>query len=199
MDVKFAIIYSSLCLMLVAGCAQDEPTPDEKTPPAKTAEIQADPADQLVGIWYGQAQLNQQLLQQKLSLSPTPGDRAQLESIARVFQTTEIGAQFDADGKMTLDVQIQPAGQILRDSTEGTWRIVEQQANAVIVETTEPLPAGGTETNQVRYQFEQDGQLAIMVAPTSEQLADCQPVFVFKRVETSNTAVADRAVDSSLK
>ncbi len=178
------------------GCGKsaDNPAKDAAKDDS-SASLNTD--QRLVGAWYGKASLNQELLQKKLNAISDPVQREMLANIAKTFQTTEIGADFGANGEMTLDIQIQTAGQLLRDSTRGTWRTVKVQDNAVFVETTEPLPQGGSETNQARYQFEQNGRVAIMVAPTSAQLADCHPVFVFERVESAS--VADGADPGAMK
>ena len=86
----------------------------------------------------------------------------------------------------------------MRDSTQGTWQVVEVLENALMIETTEQLPGGGTETNRVRYQFEPGGDTAIIVAPTSEVLADCNPVIVFKRVD-SVSVMAEKPADHTVK
>ena len=201
MDVKsspFRYVGSFLALLMVTaiGCGKaEEPSSKQSESDDQTASL--NPEDLLVGTWYGKAKLNQDLLKQKLASIPDSGERAQLQQIALNFQTTEIGANFSDSGEMLLDIQVKANGQLLRDSTQGTWRALNVEKNAVFVETEEQLPQGGTEKNRVRYQFENDGNVAVMVAPTSELLAGCNPVFVFERILPES--VADGANNGTLK
>lgn len=201
MDVKsspFRYVGSCLALLMITaiGCGKaEEPGSKKSESDDQTASL--NPEDLLVGTWYGKAKLNQDLLKQKLASIPDSGERAQLQQIALNFQTTEIGANFSDSGEMLLDIQVTANGQLLRDSTQGTWRALNVEKNAVFVETEEQLPQGGTEKNRVRYQFENDGNVAVMVAPTSELLAGCNPVFVFERILPES--VADGANNGTLK
>jgi hypothetical protein len=193
---RLVVLTFAISWMAVPGCGPSGDAPAGESASGEATALQ-DPEKLLVGTWYGKARLDQGLLQKKLDGMSDPVQRQMLLNVSRTFQTTEIGAEFGVDGSMTLDIQVQSAGQTLRDSTRGNWRTLKVEGNAIFVETTEPLPQGGTETNQVRYQFEQDGRLAIMVAPTSDQLADCNPVFVFERVEA--VGLADGADPGGLK
>jgi hypothetical protein len=191
MDARLQPVFAAVMLLVLwCGCARDEKNPPANggTETGKTAE--ADPGTQpspLTGTWYGRAWLDTNLLNLQIGRTADPNLRQSMESIARTFLTTEIGARFDASGEMELDVQIQPAGEMaLRDSTTGRWRVLEQDADSVLVETVETLPGGGTETNQVRYRFLEEGRYATMPAPTSELLAGCQPQFIFERVNTTS-------------
>lgn len=201
MDVKYfphqslAFLMAFILLMTV-GCGPAENDGKEKsTSDDQTAGL--NPEELLVGTWYGKASLNQQLLQQKLASISDSGERAKLQQIAINFQSTEIGANFGENGEMLLDIQVNASGQQLRDSTEGQWRPLNVEKNAILIETTEKSPAGETTTNRVRYQFQQGGDVAIMVAPTSEQLATLNPVIVFERIK--GESVADGANEGTLK
>ncbi len=208
MDVKYAFGSIILVLALAVGCnesvsqnaqvqgngSQSNATQQHQTT-SNTEPVQAvhhaNPAELLVGTWYGRAKLSQEHLSLKLDNTTDVNQRQMLQQLAAAFQTTSIGAQYTADGKMVLDIEIQPGGQVFRDSAVGTWRPIETQENAIVVETIEMLPGGSTETKNIRYQFEQNGDVAVMVAPTNDLLADCHPVFVFQRVNEP-TAVANR-------
>ncbi len=203
MDVRHGcLLLGWLLLFCTSGCSPAEPagtsaesSPEKKATPNSAAETpRIESAQLIVGTWYGRARLNKGLLQRKLDSITSPADRKHLAQMAQTFQSTEIGVVFGADGSMELDIQIQPAGQaVLRDNTRGSWRPVEVLPDAIVMETTEPSPEGGNQTQRVRYQFEMDGQIAIMSAPTSGHLADCNPVFVFERVGEPTATVADRA------
>jgi hypothetical protein len=128
-------------------------------------------------------------VQAQMNRLADPRDRHALQTIAQTFLTTEIGARFDPSGTMEFDVQIRPVGTMpMRDSTTGTWRVIEATGNALVIETVETLPQGGTQTSQVRYELSADGRTAVMAAPTSQMLATCEPAFVFERVETVSSS-----------
>lgn len=201
MDVRtfprqsFALL-SALILLLAIGCGPAENKSKEKsTSDDQTAGL--NPEELLVGTWYGKASLNQQLLQQKLAAISDSGERAKLQQIAINFQSTEIGANFCENGEMLLDIQVNASGQQLRESTEGKWRPLNVEKNAILIETSEQSPTGEMTTNRVRYQFQEGGDVAIMVAPTSEQLAALNPVIVFERIK--GESVADGANEGTLK
>ena len=196
--------FLAMGLLMVCGCAPggndgkpgDTNSDDQNASQSAGDSASLNPEKLLVGTWYGKAQLNQELLQTKLNSIADPVQREMLLNLARTFETTEIGAEFSANGLMVLDIQVRTGGQLLRDSSRGTWKTRKVEGNAIFVETTEPLPQGGTETNQIRYQF-QGGDVAVMVAPTSQQLADCNPLFVFERIQPAE--VADAANPGNMK
>ncbi|MGI9516579.1 MAG: hypothetical protein ACR2NP_06030 [Pirellulaceae bacterium] len=207
MDVKHgALLVAMLWICCLAGCGQSPvaensgTTEPEETPPATASLQKPDSTQLIIGTWYGRARLNTKLLNRKLESITDAAARERVQITAQIFQSTEIGVVFSDNGTMELEIEIQPAGQeALRDNTRGTWKAIEVLPNAIVLETTEPAPNGGTETKRVRYQFEMDGQVAIMVAPTSESLADCNPVFVFQRVDAPAAATAGRANNSLIR
>ena len=104
------------------------------------------------------------------------------------------------DGDMEMDVEIRPVGaQVQRESTTGKFRVLRETMGAVVIETTEKLPSGGTQTNQVEYRLQDDGQLAVMSAPTSAELSDCDPLFVFQRVDDPDAQVAEQNLPDTSK
>lgn len=180
-------------LVAVTGCNSSSESGGDAAEQAAAATSGApeNATARLSGLWYGRARVDMNLVQRQMQSLPDPRDRAALQEITRTFLTTEIGARFDQSGEMELDVQIQsPNGGSLRDSTTGTWRVVESSGNVLVVETTEQLPGGGTETSRVRYELGSGDRTAVMPAPTSELLAGCQPVFVFEKVEAVGNAAS---------
>lgn len=198
MDVNSATRTLLILLLLgtIVGCAKTPEKPvDSDEALTKSASSQL-----LVGTWWGKAQLNQQKLDSKINSLADPNQRNMLVSLSQTFRTTEIGAEFSSDGGMVLDIEIRPVGRgSLRDSTTGNWKAIEEFSDAVVIETTEHLPNGGTETSRMRYQFSDGGQVAVMVAPTSSELADCDPVFVFRRVEPPTPQVAVKSSEAAIK
>ncbi len=189
---------TGLVLLLIGGLSLAGCNPGTGTDGSKPEKTAAAPTNnrvdqRLVGTWYGRAQLDMKRVEAFLESIDNSVERENLANVVRGFLTTEIGAQFDASGNMVLDMQMQPAGQpLLRDSTRGQWTVVDSTTDAVVIETVEPLPAGGTETNQVRYEFGQANNALRMVPPTSPWLAGCNPVFVFERIEDSMVQVANQ-------
>ncbi len=190
-----------VCIFLFvtfAGCSSESQT--AATKPNAMAAADSGPAQWLIGTWYGRAELDQDKLRAKITATTDSAQRSMLQTISTTFQTTEIGARFDAQGNMELDVQIDtPDGGVVRDGTTGWFEILSRTANSVTIETVEHLPNGGTQTGQVTYHFDDNGQVATMIAPTSPELADCHPRFVFRRVELPSAEVARQPGDQPTK
>ncbi len=191
MEFSFRAVVLIWLAALAGGCNsgnKSSETEREQTASATASEG----AGQLAGFWYGRAHVDRDRLAAQRRAIADERDLRALDEIARTFLTTEIGARFDASGEMELEVQIQTTGgQVLRDSTTGTWRVIDASNDVVWVETVEQLPGGGTETSRVRYELSDDGHTAVMPAPTSELLAGCNPVFVFQRIESVSAALSD--------
>ena len=196
------IVTGKICLLvlLAVGCSNDanEKTsgPEDQTASKSAPESTHVPGSRLVGNWYGKATLDQAKLIQKLDSISDPQQRDQLEAIAQIFLTTEIGARFSADGQMGMEVEIRPGGQTIRDSTTGVWSVVSETDNAIMIETQEQGPGGGVETTQSRYQFVDGGAYALMVAPAADELADCNPLFVFEKA-VLNTEPNERIAEGA--
>lgn len=185
MDARFLIAVSLFLIIPVCGC--NSGSEEENAGQPKNA------GERLAGTWYGRARLNADKLQAHLDSIIDPAEREKQAAIVQGFLTTEMAARFDASGSMELDMQMQPPGQsVMRDSTTGKWSVLESSANEVLIETVEQLPTGGTETSQVRYQFQQNDNIVVMKPPTYPWLAACDPVFVFDRIEGPAANVASQ-------
>ncbi len=189
--------YQRLCLLMIGLCfcgcnsGTEQDASSDAGPATSQNTIVDSSENRLVGTWYGQARLDMQRVETYLNAITDPAERDDRTKIVQSFLTTEMAARFDAAGNMELDIQMQPAGmQVMRDSTRGKWSVVENLADAVVIETSEQLPAGGTETNQVRYQFGPEGNTVSMRPPVSPWLAGCNPVFVLQRMDESTARLA---------
>ncbi|NIO42572.1 MAG: hypothetical protein GTO41_21970, partial [Burkholderiales bacterium] len=129
-----------LVTLVVAGCGGGNSEPAENPDQTASAPMAG---DKLVGVWFGIAVLDDNKFDRKLESMVDENDKQQLRTRASTFQSTLIGAHFKPDGSLELDVEIMGVdGQKYRESVAGTWRVVEQTATEVIVETAEHRPDG---------------------------------------------------------
>lgn len=175
--------------------ANEEPATSHTVPVAvgQSPANQYEPAlagEKLVGVWYGVVHLDNTKVMAKLETLKEPEVRAQFMSMAETIESMRIATEFRSDGTMEIDIEIRPAGaEVQRASTVGTWRILEQNANSVMIETTEPAadpnqPELQDLVKQVQYTFIDKNHVAIR-APVSPDFNDCDPAVVFERQDIS--------------
>jgi hypothetical protein len=146
--------------------------------------------EKIVGIWYGVANLDMDKVQAKLATLEQPEVRQQFLAMAETVQSMRVGTEFKPDGTVEVDIEIRPSGgEPQRESTIGTWRIIEQDSQRVLIETIEPThDPEHPQIKQVQYNFYDNNIMAIR-APVSQDFADCDPSIVFQRQTVSENAI----------
>jgi hypothetical protein len=192
-----------LCVIFVAGLCNGCGSPtdtskavDVKTQPSTVAEpskpelVAGIPLEQkLVGVWLGEAYVDQSLLERKLqTLSPVR--QQEILQRAQTFMTTVMAVDFRADGTMENEGEVIPAGgSPIRLGSQGTWQAIESDQNKLLVAVTEQLADGSFSTTNQLYQFYPDGkQVALTVA--MDELSSCNPMIIFTRQNLPSTNVA---------
>lgn len=135
----------------------------------------------LVGSWLGTATLDSGLLQQKLA-RVADEERGRLQKIAEIFLTYQVAMDLYSDGRLGMVVQFALDGKEQLVSATGTWKIVERDDESVVVELVEQMEGQTANTSQVRIMIHPDGQQIARPAELDEQLAVCEPMFVFNRI-----------------
>lgn len=206
----FLLSSTILALALMAGCGgNDEGQPEDssESSPEQQPLVADDesPKKSIVGIWYGVATIDQQKLQTKLNSIDDPAKKTELEQVANSFLTTHMGAEFSENGELKFDLEFRAVnGQLLEGTSWGTWKLVNQTDEFIIIEKTENFDDGTSETKLVRYDFRKNegrntatGQFAkssgsntgisnespdqFEFAYPHPDLLDCQPMIVFER------------------
>jgi len=135
----------------------------------------------LVGSWLGLATLDTGLLQQKLARVPDD-ERGRLQKIAEIFLTYQVAMDLYSDGRLGMVVQFALDGKEQLVSATGTWKVVARDEESMVVELVEQIDGQTPNTSQVRIMIHPDGQQIARPAELDEQLAVCEPMFVFNRM-----------------
>ena len=138
----------------------------------------------VVGQWKGRAGLDESLLQAKMHRLPI-SQRAQLQHLSDNHLSTRLVADFQADGtlrfEMTSGKGIAPQSHVV---AHGKWATRFTEENRVVL-SLEFVREGDTEirTTELDLHFIGGHRHAAMVAPTGPELSDCQPIYLFERIE----------------
>jgi hypothetical protein len=135
----------------------------------------------LVGSWLGLATLDTGLLQQKLARVPDD-ERGRLQKSAEIFLTYQVAMDLYSDGRLGMVVQFALDGKEQLVSATGTWKVVARDEESMVVELVEQIDGQTPNTSQVRIMIHPDGQQIARPAELDEQLAVCEPMFVFNRM-----------------
>jgi len=153
----------------------------------------------LTGVWIGEAILDKQKLQKKISqLDPEAQKLVNVQ--LKSFLSTMMAMEFRANGTVENAVEIRAAnGKLLQDSSVGSWRVMESKPNGLLVQTQERLADGRVVSDQMFYQFSGDrNQIAIKV-PVAGELQDCDAMIVFNRQASKSTNIATRLTGTQTK
>lgn len=175
-------------LSITFGCASQESTPPND-PSAKdqtasvstesTVRTLSDQEQQLVGVWLGNAFLDESLVETQFDQQATPELQTSFVDQAESFLSTIIAIQFNDDGTFEQDIEQSVTG--LRQTGKGTWRVTGKRDDKVVVETVETNIDGEEVTAERLFRFYPDGNRFAMAAPVSDSLASCNPLLIFGR------------------
>ena len=176
------------CLAIALGCSSEkkesQPTGEKKADKtASTSEAGTRALSQveqkLAGVWLGAAFLEEKLVEAEFEAKD--GDEAKLAFVneAEAFLSTVVAIHFKHDGTFEQDIELSATG--ARQTGTGTWRVVSQQDDKLIVETTERDSDGNAVKSESLYQFYPNGDEFAMPAPVGDSLAKCNPLLVFSR------------------
>ncbi len=200
-DVPAILLLTVVSIVGFSGCGNSTETNQteylQPQPAMEPEQPQRDlvagiPLEQkLVGVWLGEAYLDESRLELKLQTLPPQRQQEILER-ARTFMTTILAIDFRADGTLENDGEVTPVGGTpIRLGGNGTWRALESNENKLLIETTERLVDGTISTTKQLYRFYPDGrQVALTVE--MDELDSCSPMIIFTRQHLSPTNVADQ-------
>lgn len=158
----------------------------------KTSERDLSPAEQvLTGIWLGSAYLDDKLVEAEFEAKPTDEEKAAFLDEAEIFLTTVVAIHFKPDGTFEQDIEQAASG--LRQVGEGTWRVLSQKNDKLIVETTEKDSEGHVVTVERLFRLYPDQNGFAMPAPVADSMGPCGPLLVFSR---QNPLVDQRTAES---
>ncbi len=153
----------------------------------------------LLGVWLGEAVLNEALVEEKLQTLPPERQQLVLNR-ASSFLSTIMAIEFRADGTMENEIALTPVdGQPLRDGRVGTWKVIEQKADQIVIETAETMADGSVMTSQRLYEVSPDGSQVALRVPMNDELGACQPMILFSRQYLSDSNLAQQPGDVQVK
>lgn len=137
----------------------------------------------LNGYWAGVGYLDEQKLDAKLKATTDEAQRKQLEEKANLFLSMVAVIGLQPNGQMVSELEVTDAsGKPIREVVQGTWKVVEQKENRLLVEFLEQGSDKSTTTVRKVFQFYEDGWNMASPVETSTELADLNPLIIYERV-----------------
>jgi hypothetical protein len=177
-----ATLVASVTFCFVLGCGGKSEAPAGATSEQASTNVQyADLADKLVGVWLGEAYLDEDRFAERLENLTQP----QVDDLVRkaqYFVGTVMAIDFKPNGTLENQIEIAPPGvDPISQQGEGTWRIIEVREDGVVVEIAELNPDGSKTMSRKAYRFYDDGEHFAVSIPLEDVLGECNPMIVFER------------------
>ena len=169
--------------LAITGCAKKGTSAaSPSTEKSSAASRDPDPgSNQIVGHWLGVASIDEAKLQRLLDATTDPNQRQTILATVESFKSISIAAFFGSDHSLQMEVEIaNPGSAPIRESSQGTWKMIEQSDEFVIVETIENPADREPQIKQVRYDFVDQDHFSLK-APTNQLLRQLDPRFAFER------------------
>ncbi len=174
----------SVTVCFVLGCGGDSDSVSEARTTTNTELATADhsgAADKLVGVWLGEAYLDENMLVQRIENLAQP----QVDDIirkAQYFVGTVMAIDFRPNGTLENQIEISAPGvEPISQVGEGTWRIVGVDGESLVVEIAESNPDGSKTMSRKAYRFSDGGERFAVSIPLEDVLGECNPMIVFER------------------
>ena len=197
-------LFVSVTFCFVLGCGGEPELAADAGKTIDTAATNAhyaDEADKLVGVWLGEAYLDENRLAERLENLTQP----QVDDIirkAQYFVGTVMAIDFKPNGTLENQIEIAPPGvEPISQEGEGTWRVVEVREEGVVVEIAELNPDGSKTMSRKAYKFYDDGEHFAVSIPLEDVLGECNPMIVFERqyLNEPQGAIAEAPSDTQTK
>lgn len=152
--------------------------------------------DDLPGIWLGNAVLDEAKLTQKIS-SLTPEQQELVLAKASSFLSTIMAIEYKTDGTLENDLEmVSMDGQVMRDGSQGNWRVLESRVDGLVIETSETLPNGTIAKNESFLKFFADGNRFVTAVTLGPDLQDCDAMIVFEKQQLTGVNVAEQKLET---
>lgn len=181
---KGTALIALLLFSITLGCSdkkeETKPAGDKKAD--QTASSTQDVGQQLVGVWLGGAVLEEELVQKQLDAKPDEESREKFLDATATFLSTVVAFNLKSDGTLEQELELVSAdGNVQQGSSQGKWRVIDQEGDKVMIEIVETYEDGATSKYERLFQFFPDGNRFAMPIPVEESLAACNPLIVFSR------------------
>jgi hypothetical protein len=186
------------CLFIAGSVSAQQATPAQQPGnlPAVPAALAGNPqanqaaaqpvritATSLNGYWAGVGYLDEQKLEAKLKTLTDETQKKQLQEKANLFLSMVAVMGLQPNGQMVCEIEVTDAtGKPIREAVQGTWKVVEQKENRLLVEFLEQGSDKSTTTVRKVFQFYEDGWNMASPVETSAELAEFNPLIIYERV-----------------
>ena len=156
---------------------------------AQTMNSETSHLDQhLVGIWLGDARIDQAELAARLATLP-PQKQTEVKSIAANFLTTVMAMQYTEDGNFENEVEMSINGAApIRDVSLGTYQVLSATANAVKINVNEQMADGSSANGERLIRFNSDRSQCEVAVPLGADFAGITAKLVFTKQEMTSVA-----------
>lgn len=167
----------------VSANPADNPADSDST--AATIDLRPllkyDSQNPLVGSWLGVANLDLDILRQRLDKAEGE-EQQELAKMAQTFRSYQMAMDLYQDGRMGVVIQAFIDGKEHFEQITGTWRVTEQDGNAFVVELIEQIEGSDPNTVSVRMLVSDNHGQMVRPAEIDQRLLVCEPMFVFDRI-----------------
>jgi len=153
-------------------------------------------SNDLPGIWLGNAVIDKAKLTQKIS-SLTPEQQELILAKASSFLSTIMAVEYKPDGTLENDLEmVSMDGQVMRDGSRGSWRVLESRDSGLVIETSETLPDGNIAKTESFLKFFADGNRFVTAVTLGPDLRDCDAMIVFEKQQLTGLNVANQNLET---
>ncbi|MCH2180984.1 MAG: hypothetical protein MK108_03180 [Mariniblastus sp.] len=186
----WGVALAAVCLLSL-GCGGDpKPAEPESTSPPtdKTALQGTDLPQQLVGIWLGDARIDQAQFEAHLA-TMSPEQQAEAKNIVANFLTTVMAMQYTPEGLFENEVEMSINGNSpIRDVSLGTYQVLAASGNELKIKVNERLADGSSAPGERIIRFSADRNQCEVAIPLGAEFAGVTTKLVFTRQEITSVA-----------
>ena len=176
------------CGLLSLGCEAGSGSTEIGTGPVKSAQsgpqvaaVTPDLAQHLLGVWLGDARIDQAELEARFS-QLSPQKQLELESLVGNFLTTVMAMQYTANGTFEEDMEMMINGhELLRDASLGSYEVVSAAGDTLKLKVSERTSDGGTLTSERLISFSPDRKQCEVTVPLGTEWNGITAKLVFTK------------------
>ena len=108
-----------------------------------------------------------------------------------------MAVEYKPDGTLENDLEmVSMDGQVMRDGSRGSWRVLESRDSGLVIETSETLPDGNIAKTESFLKFFADGNRFVTAVTLGPDLRDCDAMIVFEKQQLTGLNVANQNLET---
>ena len=88
-------------------------------------------------------------------------------------------------------------GQVLRDGSTGSWKVIESKDDGLLIETQETLSDGSVASGHSYLKFFANRSRFVAAVPVSDDLLGCDAMLVFERTDSYPMPILPKAIQQT--